>query len=240
MGVAGGRLSMEVPVHDIVNTGEETFRVGNGVTGLINLSLTRQSTSQPWGFRLQGGKDRGLPFQLLKGPLDSIASHSGAKSGDYLVKIGGCDVFQLNHEEAKELVRKAGNHLTLVVERGEKIVPSMNTAFPKPKEETVEKPKSYSQEVLERTGRLPGQKEQGFTTVGKQKLASKQYNSPMAMYSEDVLEEIMQQGTALGKEVDPSNPFNMTGKDFDPTKSGVLSAIMEREPEAQPAHHHLP
>ena len=115
-------------------------------------------------------------------PLDSIASHSGAKSGDYLVKIGGCDVFQLNHEDAKEVVRKAGNQLTLVVERGEKIVPSMNTAFPKPKEETVEKPKSYSQvlllfekrargkefsaqEVLERTGRLPGQKEQGFTTV---------------------------------------------------------------------------
>ena len=29
--------------------------------------------------------------------------------------------------------------------------------------------------------------------VGKQKLASRQYNSPMAMYSEDVLEEIMQQ-----------------------------------------------
>ena len=78
-------------------------------------------------------------------PLDSIASHSGAKSGDYLVKIGGCDVFQLNHEDAKEVVRKAGNQLTLVVERGEKIVPSMNTAFPKPKEETVEKPKSYSQ-----------------------------------------------------------------------------------------------
>merc|ERR1712107_247028 len=163
----------------IVNTGEDTFRAGSGVSGFINVCLTRsqtslesspppsvipmssttrQSASQPWGFRLQGGKDRGLPFQLLKVPLDSIASHSGAKSGDYLDKIGGCDVFQLNHEEAKELVRKAGNHLTLVVERGEKIVPSMNTAFPKPKEETVEKPKSYSQEVLERTGRLPGQK----------------------------------------------------------------------------------
>ena len=90
------------------------------------------------------------------------------------------------------------------------------------------------------------------------------------------------QGTALGKEIDPNNPWNMTGKEFDPTKSGVssrrwwfqragcdslvysscslwwrddkddrwclmswnclqvLSAIMEREPEAQPAHHHLP
>merc|ERR1712107_143366 len=245
----------------IVNTGEDTFRAGSGVSGFINVCLTRsqtslesspppsvipmssttrQSASQPWGFRLQGGKDRGLPFQLLKVPLDSIASHSGAKSGDYLVKIGGHDVFHLNHEEAKELIRQGGNKLLLVVERGEKIVPSLNSAFPKPKEETVEKPKSYSQEVLERTGRLPGQKEQGFTTVGKQKLASKQYNSPMAMYSEDVLEEIMQQGTALGKEIDPNNPWNMTGKEFDPTKSGVLSAIMEREPEAQPAHHHLP
>ena len=61
------------------------------------------------------------------------------------MKIGGCDVFHMNHEEAKEVVRKAGNQLSLVVERGEKIVPSMNTAFPKPKEETVEKPKSYSQ-----------------------------------------------------------------------------------------------
>ena len=28
--------------------------------------IIRQSASQPWGFRLQGGKDRGLPFQLLK------------------------------------------------------------------------------------------------------------------------------------------------------------------------------
>merc|ERR1712080_94252 len=107
------------------------------------------------GFRLQGGKDRGLPFQLLKVPLDSIASHSGCKSGDYLVKIQGQDVFQLN----------------LVVERGDRIVPSMNSSFPKPNNDQPAecKPKSYSQEVLERTGRLPGQKEQGFTTVGKAK-----------------------------------------------------------------------
>merc|ERR1712080_359007 len=178
------------------------------------------------GFRLQGGKDRGLPFQLLKVPLDSIASHSGCKSGDYLVKIGGQDVFQLNH----------------VVERGDKIVPSINSAFPKAKQDNLpaDKPKSYSQEVLERTGRLPGQKEQGFTPVGKAKMASKQYNSPMAMYSEDVIEEIMTQGTALGKEIDPNNPWNMTGKEFDPSKSGVLAAIMEREPASIPASQPLP
>jgi len=222
---------MELPVHDVVNTGQETFREGMaGHQGFINVTLTREASNQPWGFRLQGGKDRGLPFQLLKVPLDSIASHSGCKSGDYLVKINGEDVFQLGHEEAKELIRKAGNKLNMVVERGDKIVPSMNSAFPKPKKEEVEvTTKSYSQMVLEKTGRLPGQKDQGFTTVGKAKMASKQYNSPMKMYSEDIIEEIMSQGTAFGKEIDPNNPWNMTGKQFDAAKSGVLSAIMEKE-----------
>ena len=58
-------------------------------------------------------------------------------------------MFNLGHEEAKDLIRKAGNKLALVVERGEMIVPSMNTAFPKPKteDEADNKPKSYSQMV---------------------------------------------------------------------------------------------
>ena len=82
-------------------------------------------------------------------PLDSIASHSGCKSGDYLVKIADKDVFDLGHEEAKEMIRRAGNKLSLVLERGEKIVPSMNSAFPKQKsdEPIEEKAKTYSQMV---------------------------------------------------------------------------------------------
>ena len=50
----------------------------------------------------------------------------------------------------KDLIRRAGNKLDLVVERGEMIVPSMSTAFPKAKSEDVvddAKPKSYSQMV---------------------------------------------------------------------------------------------
>ena len=48
-------------------------------------------------------------------------------------------------------------------------------------------------QVLERTGEMPGQKAKGFTTVGKAKMATKQYNSPLAMYSEDIITEIMTQ-----------------------------------------------
>ena len=35
----------------------------------------------------------------------------------------------------------------------------------------------------------------GFTTVGKPKMAQKQYNSPLDMYSEEVLDEIRRTGT---------------------------------------------
>merc|ERR1719266_66129 len=150
----------------------------------------------------------------------------------------------MGHEEAKEMIRKAGNKLSMVVERGEKIVPSMNSAFPKPKKEEIETTtKSYSQMVLEKTGRLPGQKDQGFTTVGKAKMASKQYNSPMKMYSEDIIEEIMTQGTAFGKEIDPNNPWNMSGKEFQPENSGVLAAILDADKtkrrQSMDSNHHI-
>ena len=50
------------------------------------------------------------------------------------------------------------------------------------------------------------------------------------------LVKIYFKGTAFGKEVEPSNPFNMTGKEFDMAKSGVLAAIMERESAGLPRH----
>ena len=51
------------------------------------------------------------------------------------------------------------------------------------------------------------------------------------------VQKFLFKGTAFGKEVDPSNPFNMTGKEFDMAKSGVLAAIMERESAAALPRH---
>ena len=66
---------MEVPVHDVVNTGEELIREGlPGKQGFISVSLSREASTAPWGFRLQGGKDRGLPFQLLKVTVSHLES----------------------------------------------------------------------------------------------------------------------------------------------------------------------
>ncbi len=167
---------------------------------LLNVILERKNPNESWGFRLQGGKDRGLAFQLLKVPLNSVAGLAGCRTNDYLVKIAGKDVFEMSHEEAKGLIRKAGNTLTMVIERGDHIVPSMNEAFPdlKKKEEIpTNANKPYYQRVLEERGELPGQQNKGFTTVGKPRMTTKQYNSPIEIYGEDALEEIMEQGTLL-------------------------------------------
>lgn len=44
---------------------------------------------------------------------------------------------------------------------------------------------------------MPGQNCKGFTTVGKPRMSTKQYNSPLEMYGDDALDEIMAQGTVL-------------------------------------------
>jgi len=234
---------MEHPIKTIVNTSEDTIftknisspNFGSDRQGLITVNIERPGPNVSWGFRLQGGQDRGLAFQLLKVPLNSVAGEAGCRSNDYLVKINGVDVFTLSHDKAKQLIKDGGDKLSLVIERGDHIVPNMNDAFPhlkkKPEGPTKEKP--YYQRHLEETGELPGQQGKGFTTVGKPKMATKQYNSPIEMYGEEALDEIMEQGTLFGKEIDPQNPWNMTGKQLDLNKSAVLSQINSSEPKIQ-------
>lgn len=233
---------MELPVEAVVNTtcdslvglnrrSSDADPISGGKHGILTIAMERRNPGEGWGFRLQGGKDRRLPFQILKVPLDSIAGKAGVRNNDYLVKINGQSVFEMSHNEAINCIKQAGNNLNLVVERGDHIVPSMNEAFPqykkKEEDDLPKREKPYYQKQLEETGELPGQKGRGFTTVGKPKMATKQYNSPLKIYGEEALDEIMQQGTLHGKEVDVSNPWNMTGKEFDAKQSGVLSSIMD-------------
>ena len=54
---------------------------------------------------------------LLQVPLNSVAGRAGCRSGDYLVKIAGQDVFGLSHDQAKKVIASAGDKLTMVIER---------------------------------------------------------------------------------------------------------------------------
>merc|ERR1712210_119136 len=184
-----------------------------------------------WWIRIGGGVDRGKVLVLEKIIFNTIAYETGLKERDFIVEINGTQVFDMDHDVCKDLIKQAGDTIKIKIERGDHIVPNMDEAFPK---------KSKTEDTIIKSGNKPywvqaleegkgARNKVGFTTCGKPKMAQKQYNSPMTMYSEEVLEEIRRSGTIGGKPVNMDNLMNPTGKDFEPEESEILALIKERE-----------
>jgi len=200
---------------------------------IIEIAL-RRSPGEPWGLRIGGGVDRGKVLVLEKVIFNSVACEAGLKNRDYIYEINGVSVLEMSHDQCTQLIKKAGDSIDIKIERGDHIVPNIHEAFPQKKGEEKNNTKSksgkdrpYWIQALE-AGK--GAKNcVGFTTIGKPKIAQKQYNSPLEMYSEDALDEIMKDGTLGGKPVDPTNLMNPTGKEFEPAQSSVCALIMETE-----------
>lgn len=202
---------------------------------MLTVEMTRRP-GVPWGIRIGGGQDRGRVLVLENVAYSSVARSAGLMTRDYIVEVNGQGVFGMNHNACKELIKKAGDRLTLKVERGDHIVPSMDEAFPKKdgQERTnivddldglaPHKDKPYWMKSIEDGNGLKNSN--GFTTVGKPKMMTKQYNSPLEMYSEEALEEIMKEGTLNGKPFDVSNLMNPSGEAFNEKDSAVLAMIL--------------
>jgi len=198
---------------------------------MITIEL-RKSPGQPWGMRIGGGVDRGKVLVIEKITFNSVAYEAGLKNRDYIYEVNGTSVLGMDHDECTKLIKNAGDSIDLKIERGDFIVPNMDEAFPKKKEEKADEKDSLGKrpfwvQALEQGKGVRGQNV--FTTVGKPKMAQKQFNSPMAMYSEEALEEIITEGTLGGKPFNPENAMNPTGREFDKSQSSVLSFIMGNE-----------
>jgi len=202
---------------------------------MIEIAL-RRSPGEPWGLRIGGGVDRGKVLVLEKIIFNSVAYEAGLKNRDYIYEINGVSVLEMSHDQCKQLIKDAGDSIDIKIERGDHIVPNIHEAFPKKETDETDsklkknrsgKDRPYWIQAIE-SGK--GVKNSiGFTTVGKPKIAQKQYNSPLEMYSEDALEEIMKDGTLGGKPIDPTNLMNPTGKEFEASQSSVCALIMETE-----------
>jgi len=203
---------------------------------IVEIQLKRNAAKkEPWGLRIGGGVDRGKVLVLEKIIFNSVAYEAGLKQRDYLYEINGVNVLEMSHDECTKLIKSAGNTLDLKVERGDHIVPNIHEAFPIKKDESDNnkdinsKDRPYWIQSLEAGQGMKSSQHKGFTTVGRPKMAQKQFNSPMEMYSEEMLEEIMSQGTLGGKPFNPSNAMNPTGKEFEASESSVCALIREQE-----------
>lgn len=74
--------------------------------------------SQPWGFRLKGGSQQGMPLFVEHVGPKGRAAHAGLQAGDVIVEICKTPMTGKSHDDAKREMLRAGNDLDLLVERG--------------------------------------------------------------------------------------------------------------------------
>jgi len=205
----------------------------------VEVVLKRDSESRSWGFRLIGGMDEGLVLKIDKVlGLGTPASNGGLKAGDVLVQVGSKLVTMLTHPEAVQCIREVrGLTLSLIVQRGDHIVPNMSECFPakgiNQTEQTAkdEQDKDYYAEAMAR-GLGSRLQQPMFTTCGKIKVKVPKYNNPRDLYGDAVMEEMISGSSVDPSKLDPDTEAykkRAAMKTFDPKRSSVLLVLKEDE-----------
>ncbi|XP_057675155.1 PDZ and LIM domain protein 5b [Corythoichthys intestinalis] len=73
--------------------------------------------SAPWGFRLQGGKDFGVPLTISRLADGGKAAKAKMSVGDIILSINGISSESMNHLEAQNKIKTCMNNLSLTLLR---------------------------------------------------------------------------------------------------------------------------
>ncbi|KAF8568581.1 hypothetical protein P879_08409 [Paragonimus westermani] len=87
-------------------------------TQLHTVRLTREDTSIPWGFRLEGGVDIGHAVNIQRVQPGSVADYCGLRAGDQVIRINRSETKWMRHEDAKMEIIRSGNDIEMLIERG--------------------------------------------------------------------------------------------------------------------------
>lgn len=104
------------------------------------IRLRRNDTSTPWGFRMHGGRNYGMPLYIQKITARSLSHKAGLRPGDGILQIGMTPATHLTHEQAKMEIIRAGNEVDFYVQRN--VVP-VETATKAPADNIVEERTKY-------------------------------------------------------------------------------------------------
>ncbi|GAB1868719.1 PDZ and LIM domain protein Zasp isoform X3 [Camponotus japonicus] len=213
---------------------------------LISVKLSRFDGS-PWGFRLQGGKDFGTPLVVQKVNSGSPAEAAGLKAGDAVIKVNTTDTYNLRHKDAQDVIVKAGNNFEMTVQRGGSTwkphVTPATANLPSP----IHNASAGNIAPVTKTS-LTAKKQDGphigsghnfspkpflnGTSDGPIKsIVNKQYNSPVAIYSEETIAETLSaQAEVLAGGVLGVN-FKKNEKNYNAENSEVFKMVQEADKE---------
>ncbi|XP_063702637.1 PDZ and LIM domain protein Zasp isoform X2 [Culicoides brevitarsis] len=213
---------------------------------LMTVRLTRND-GQPWGFRLQGGKDFGSPLALQKVNVGSIADKAGLLAGDALIRVNNEELFNLRHKDAQDALVRAGNSFELTVSRGG------STWKPSVTPLTSPVPTSAGINVVTKTSlkAMPGQNVAAIGTghntaakpfasngQGVRSIVNKQYNTPVAMYSDETIAETLSAQTEVLAGGVLGVNFKKNEKVYNSAQSEVFKMLQEQGHEPEPAHNY--
>jgi len=81
------------------------------------IKLRRYDTSQPWGFRMNGGTEYGQVLYIQKVTPQTVSWRAGLRPGDGLLQIGSVPTHGMSHAQAKMEIIRAGNEVDFIIQR---------------------------------------------------------------------------------------------------------------------------
>uniref|UniRef100_K1PQ23 PDZ and LIM domain protein 5 n=1 Tax=Magallana gigas TaxID=29159 RepID=K1PQ23_MAGGI len=167
----------------------------------LEAKLERVDPTTPWGFRMQGGKEFGIPLTILKVNQGSLAAKCGLQQGDIILKIGSQETTNHKHKEAQDLIIGSGNKLDLLLQRGAPAPQHTYEKFATPSFNSYSSPSGAPQAGSQRLHNAPqfseppktlrpspGQVVRSVspsTTQNNFNSKPRQFNTPQGMYSEE-------------------------------------------------------
>jgi len=166
------------------------------------------------------------------------AGRGGLQANDTLLFVNEKDVTGLKHTEFVQLIKSlSAVKMTMIVERGDHVIPSISEAFPNPdiavKEMTKEEIMAYYEMAMKNGIKdISRLMPDSFTCIGKMKIKTPKYNSPMAAYSEETLDDMVGGSTVDPDKLDPDGPAYKkykNSKRFDPARSEVMRVLNQQD-----------
>lgn len=258
------------------------------MAGVIELVLERDGHDQPWGFRLQGGSDLGMPLSIQR-VLVGTPAEGALHRGDIITKISCTETKNITHQQAVDLFNSAGNQITVQLKRAGVqpapvasapiSVPLVNGSpvqapvpvpvsggvpLPGIANTTLARPENPAVKALPKTqfslkSHFARQQQQksappNLDTLSIQSqtqtnlvaaasaplssgLVSKQYNSPLPLYSQENVQEVIRMQASPG--ANPGHPSSNTNKpvqvilnpskEYNPQSSATWRALQESD-----------
>ncbi|XP_060552487.1 protein P200-like [Ruditapes philippinarum] len=188
---------------------------------VVSVRLRRNTTSTPWGFRMQGGHEYGSHLFIQQVNPKSLSHRLGLRVGDRLLAIGSVQAHNMSHEMAKMEIIRAGNELDLIVQRdASAAVDQLDSrqAYNKPQRtELVEEPTEYrgytNPNVQSRSFKIL-QESLSYSEANEEGIVLPTGNTP----GEGIVRMAYSEGRRRLEELSEINPRNFTEEGQSPYK----------------------